>query len=100
MQSSEVEKDDEDDNQVDEGVFLQEIDQMLGSILLRGVKGIQRVFMLLHKVNFIGPDGEFDRKSEWFLEINGINLKQVLLVDGVDPAWTVSNNCVEIMTVL
>ncbi|CAH7669886.1 DNA-directed RNA polymerase II subunit RPB1 [Phakopsora pachyrhizi] len=79
MQSSEVEKDDEDDDQVDEDVFLREIDQMLGSISLRGVE-----------VNFIGPDGEFDRKSEW----------QVLSVDGVDPVRTVSNNCVEIMTVL
>ncbi|KAH9466080.1 hypothetical protein MJO29_007760 [Puccinia striiformis f. sp. tritici] len=99
MQSSEVEKDD-DEGQVEEDVFLREIDQMLGSISLRGVVGIQRVFMLQHNVNYITHTGEFERKTEWVLETDGINLKEVLCVDGVDPIRTVSNNCVEILTVL
>ncbi|KAH9819298.1 hypothetical protein DFH28DRAFT_887179 [Melampsora americana] len=98
MQSGEDK--DEDDDQVEEDVFLREIEQMLGSISLRGVEGIQRVFMLQHNRNYICSNGEFDRKTEWVLETDGINLKKVLCVDGVDPVRTVSNNCVEIMTVL
>ncbi|MBW0472812.1 hypothetical protein O181_012527 [Austropuccinia psidii MF-1] len=99
MQSSEIDKDDDDD-QVEEDVFLREIDQLLGGISLRGVEGIQRVFMLQHNVNYINTAGEFERKTEWVLETDGINLKQVLCVDGVDAVRTVSNNCVEIMAVL
>ncbi|KAA1106701.1 DNA-directed RNA polymerase II subunit rpb1 [Puccinia graminis f. sp. tritici] len=99
MQSSEADKDD-DEGQVEEDVFLREIDQMLGGISLRGVEGIQRVFMLQHNVNYINSSGEFERKTEWVLETDGINLKEVLCVDGVDPIRTVSNNCVEILTVL
>ncbi|KNZ48173.1 DNA-directed RNA polymerase [Puccinia sorghi] len=99
MQSSEADKDD-DEGQVEEDVFLREINQMLGSISLRGVEGIQRVFMLQHNVNYINHTGEFERKTEWVLETDGVNLKEVLCVDGVDPVRTVSNNCVEILTVL
>ncbi|PLW18081.1 hypothetical protein PCANC_01801 [Puccinia coronata f. sp. avenae] len=99
MQSAEIEKDD-DEAQVEEDVFLREISQMLGSISLRGVERIQRVFMLQHNVNYINSAGEFERKTEWVLETDGVNLKEVLCVDGVDPIRTVSNNCVEILTVL
>jgi DNA-directed RNA polymerase II subunit RPB1 len=64
------------------------------------VEGIQRAFIVEHKRNQINENGEFEQLSEWVVETDGINLKKVLTVDGVDPIRTTSNNCVEVLEVL
>lgn len=86
----------------DEDVFLKQLEtSMLSSIALRGVEGIDRVFMLQHKINRIDEvTGEFDNPVEWVLETDGINLRKVLCVDGVDSRRTTSNSCVEVLEVL
>lgn len=85
----------------EEDIFLKQLEtSMLSTISLRGVEGIERVFMLQHKRNVIADSGEFETPFEWVLETDGINLRKVLCVDGVDPKRTMSNSCVEVMEVL
>jgi DNA-directed RNA polymerase II subunit RPB1 len=94
--------DKEDGEEADEeDIFLKQLEtSMLSTISLRGVEGVERVFMLKHKRNVIQESGEFDTPVEWVLETDGINLRKVLCVDGVDARRTTSNSCVEIMEVL
>lgn len=85
----------------EEDIFLKQLEaSMLSTIALRGVEGVERVFMLQHKRNAIGETGEFEQPLEWVLETDGINLRKVLCVDGVDATRTISNSCVEVMEVL
>lgn len=85
----------------EEDIFLKQLEtSMLSTIALRGVEGIERVFMLQHKRNVITETGEYDNPTEWVLETDGINLRKVLCVDGVDARRTTSNSCVEILQVL
>lgn len=85
----------------EEDIFLKQLEtSMLSTISLRGVEGVERVFMLKHKKNVITESGEFDNPVEWVLETDGINLRKVLCVEGVDSTRTTSNSCVEIMEVL
>ncbi|KAK4057043.1 DNA-directed RNA polymerase II core subunit rpo21 [Microbotryomycetes sp. JL221] len=96
-----ADKNDDDDADDEEDVFLKQLEtSMLSSIALRGVEGIDRVFMLQHKQSQIQDNGEYDTPTEWVLETDGINLRKVLCVDGVDSRRTVSNSCVEILQVL
>lgn len=97
---NEVEKEDGEDAD-EEDIFLKQLEtSMLSTISLRGVEGVERVFMLKHKRNVIAESGEFDTPVEWVLETDGINLRKVLCVDGVDSSRTTSNSCVEILEVL
>ncbi|KAK4052414.1 DNA-directed RNA polymerase II core subunit rpo21 [Microbotryomycetes sp. JL201] len=96
-----ADKADDDEADDEEDVFLKQLEtSMLSSIALRGVEGIDRVFMLQHKRSQIQDNGEYDTPTEWVLETDGINLRKVLCVDGVDSRRTVSNSCVEILQVL
>ncbi|KAH8921889.1 beta and beta-prime subunits of DNA dependent RNA-polymerase [Atractiella rhizophila] len=96
-------KDDDDDIEIEEDIFLKQLEQsMLSSITLRGVEGVERVYMIKEKKVTITPAGEFNPAGdvEWVLETDGTNLRKVLCVDGVDSRRTVSNNCVEIFDTL
>ena len=75
---------------------------MLNSISLRGVPGIQRVFLLEHDKVVITEEGSISarKEKEWVLETDGVNLKTVMTVQGVDFKRTYSNSCVEIFNVL
>lgn len=97
--------DDKEDIDQSEDIFLKQVEQsMLSSVSLRGVEGIRRVFMVKQDKVEINPAGTHTTKSdnvqEWVLETDGINLKKVLCVDGVDFTRTTSNNCTEIFSVL
>ena len=94
-------KEDGGEEDDDEDIFLRQLEStMLSTISLRGVEGIERVFMLKHKRNVITESGEFDNPTEWVLETDGINLEKVLCVDGVDATRTYSNSIVEVLEVL
>jgi DNA-directed RNA polymerase II subunit RPB1 len=71
---------------------------------LRGVKGIERVFLQKHDKVVITADGSIkahdEEEKEWVLETDGVNLKTVMCIEGVDFKRTYSNNCVEIFNVL
>ncbi|TRM62440.1 hypothetical protein BD626DRAFT_499229 [Schizophyllum amplum] len=61
---------------VEEDVFLRQLENtMLNSIVLRGVKGIERVFLNEKDKTRINDDGTVGQDKEWVLETNGINLK-------------------------
>ncbi|TRM63029.1 hypothetical protein BD626DRAFT_497365 [Schizophyllum amplum] len=86
---------------VEEDVFLRQLENtMLNSIVLRGVKGIERVFLNEKDKTRINDDGTVGQDKEWVLETNGINLKAVMCIDGVDYTRTSSNNCVEVFNTL
>lgn len=99
---NEADHDKEDGEEAEEeDIFLKQLEtSMLSTISLRGVEGIERVFMLKHKRNVISDTGEFETPTEWVLETDGINLRKVLCVEGVDASRTMSNSCVEVMEVL
>lgn len=97
------EKDEDGLGNVEEDVFLRQLETtMLNSVNLRGVKDIRRVFLMKRKKISITKDGMIDSKGdeEWVLETDGVNLKTVMCIDGVDFKRTYSNSCVEIFQVL
>lgn len=92
------EKDADED---EEDMLLKQLETtMLDDVSLGGIEGIERVFMVEKPKQIIGPAGDLTRQDEWVLEAEGINLKKVLCLDGVDPVRTYSNSCVEITEVL
>ncbi|TEB31016.1 beta and beta-prime subunits of DNA dependent RNA-polymerase [Coprinellus micaceus] len=99
-----LEKDEDEDGMgVEEDIFLRQLEStMLNSVNLRGVKGINRVFLTpSEKVIIDGESAIHKQKDEeWILETDGTNLKAVMTVDDVDASRTYSNNCVEVFNVL
>lgn len=85
----------------EEDTLLKQLEStMLEDVSLGGIEGIHRVFMVQKPKNLIGPAGDLTRQDEWVLEAEGINLKKVLCLDGVDPVRTYSNSPVEITEAL
>ncbi|KAF7340221.1 DNA-directed RNA polymerase subunit [Mycena venus] len=96
-------KDDDGMGSIEEDIFLRQLENtMLNSVSLRGVKDIRKVFLLQHDKTVIEDDGSINvrKKEEWVLETEGVNLKTVMCIDGVDFKRTYSNNCVEVFNVL
>ncbi|KAL1914514.1 DNA-directed RNA polymerase II subunit RPB1 [Calcarisporiella thermophila] len=103
MHEDGMEKDEgmDESGRIEEDVFLRRIESnMLSSISLRGIEGIERVFMVEKSQVVRREDGTFDKVNEWVLETTGSNLQKVLCQEGVDHRRTYSNNCLEIMDVL
>ncbi|KAJ7831990.1 hypothetical protein B0H13DRAFT_2430133 [Mycena leptocephala] len=75
---------------------------MLDFVSLGEVKGVRRAFLLQYNRAGFEADGSSNTRNqmEWVLETEGINLKAVIGMDGVDYKRTYSNNCVEIFNVL
>lgn len=85
----------------DEDMFLKRIEgTLLDQVELGGITGIVRVFISEGKKVVLSQAGEYDQEMEWFLETDGINLREVLAVDGVDAIRTYSNNCYEVFETL
>ncbi|KAK8854811.1 hypothetical protein IAR55_003550 [Kwoniella newhampshirensis] len=85
----------------DEDMFLKRIEgTLLDQVELGGITGIQRVFISEGKKVVLSQQGEYDQEKEWFLETDGINLKEVMAIDGVDAFRTYSNNCYEVYETL
>lgn len=98
-----MDKDEEGVAAVEEDMFLRQLENtMLNSVSLRGVDDIRRVFLIKHDKVTISPEGVIDTKGdkEWVLETDGVNLKKVMCIEGVDFRRTYSNSCVEIFKVL
>ncbi|KAG6853308.1 DNA-directed RNA polymerase II subunit rpb1 [Blastosporella zonata] len=93
-------KDDEDEK-VEEDQFLRALETtMLNSVSLRGVKGVKRVFLMEQDKVIVDTQGSIEKEKEWVLETDGVNLKTVMCIDGVDFKRTYSNSCVEVFNVL
>ncbi|CAG8462663.1 13152_t:CDS:2 [Cetraspora pellucida] len=100
-----IDKESTDDSghKIEEDVFLKRVENnMLTTIGLRGIKGINRVYLTESKKTriCINDSGKIIKDDETILETDGTNLQEVLNVDHVDYKRTYSNNCVEIMQVL
>lgn len=94
---------DEESGAFEEDTFLRQLENtMLNSVSLRGVEGIKRVFLSQAEKTYVAEDGSIKttKDEEWMLETDGVNLKAVMSIDGVDYSRTYSNNCVEIFRVL
>ncbi|KAG7904960.1 hypothetical protein KL907_003176 [Ogataea polymorpha] len=91
---------DEEEEETEDGLLKALEAQMLESISLRGISGISRVFMMKYDKTYIDETGDFAKKEEWVLETDGVNLADVLAVEGVDTTRTYSNSFVEILFVL
>ncbi|KAL0955363.1 hypothetical protein HGRIS_001611 [Hohenbuehelia grisea] len=94
---------DEDGMATEEDIFLRQLENtMLNSVSLRGVPGIQRVFLVEHDKITITAEGSIEarQEKEWVLETDGVNLKTVMCIEGVDFTRTYSNSCVEVFNVL
>ena len=75
-------------------------DQLLQNIVLRGVKGINKV--VLRKVidNMIEHNGLYKKQDIWVLDTIGTNLLDVLGLNYIDNTRTTSNDIIEIYNVL
>ncbi|BFZ54625.1 DNA-directed RNA polymerase II core subunit rpo21 [Savitreella phatthalungensis] len=90
-----------DEEDIEEDVLLRNIEShMLESIDLRGIRGVDRVFLIEHKRVHLSEAGTFERTPEWVLETDGINLAEVMAIEGVDASRTYSNSFVEVLQVL
>ena len=85
----------------EEDLLLKQLEaSMLDDVSLGGIEGVSRAFLVEKPRPLIRESGDLTTQDEWILETDGINLKKVLCVDGVDPIRTYSNSCVEITEVL
>ena len=75
-------------------------DQLLNNIILRGVKGINKVILRKIKDNLIENNGSYITKEIWVLDTVGTNLLEILGLDFIDSSKTFSNDIVEIYNVL
>jgi len=102
IRNDDEEKFREEDEQQEEDKFLKDLEQsMLMEIDLSGVKGISKVFMDdKSKRTFIKEDGTYDKRTEWVLRTEGINLLQVLSCEGVDHTRSSSNSICEIIATM
>jgi DNA-directed RNA polymerase beta' subunit len=75
-------------------------DQLLQNIVLRGVKGINKV--ILRKVidNMVEHNGLYKKQDIWVLDTVGTNLLDVLGLNYIDNTRTISNDIIEIYNVL
>jgi DNA-directed RNA polymerase II subunit RPB1 len=76
---------------------------MLDTVVLRGVQGVRRAFVSSDLLMYEKEDGALvrsktdERCKEWYLDTDGVNLRDVLSVEGVDPTRTTCNHFGEIM---
>tara|TARA_B110000971_G_C20039904_1_gene517321 strand:- start:5422 stop:9918 length:4497 start_codon:yes stop_codon:yes gene_type:complete len=75
-------------------------EQLLHNIILRGVKGINKVIVRKIKDNMVETNGIYIKQDIWVLDTVGTNLLSVLALDYIDNTRTFSNDIVEIYNVL
>jgi DNA-directed RNA polymerase beta' subunit len=75
-------------------------DQLLQNIVLRGIKGINKVILRKIKDNVVENSGVYKKQDIWVLDTVGTNMMDILALDYIDPTRTFSNDIVEIFHVL
>ncbi|KAE9397212.1 beta and beta-prime subunits of DNA dependent RNA-polymerase [Gymnopus androsaceus JB14] len=91
-----ADKDEDGTETLEEDIFLRPVGEHYAELC------IKRVFLTRHDMIETKEDGSIvvEKEKEWVLETDGINLKTVMCIDGVDFTRTYSNSCVEIFNVL
>lgn len=97
-------KKDDDDLEDPPDESLKRLEQhMLDEVILRGIKGASRAFVSSEIIMRYDPDGSIVKQKsdplckEWYLDTDGVNLKETLAVEGVDSTRTTCNHFGEIM---
>jgi len=75
-------------------------DQLLQNVVLRGIKGINKVILRKILDNMVEVNGLYKKQDIWVLDTIGTNLLDVLGLDFIDNTRTLSNDIVEIYNVL
>ena len=75
-------------------------DNLLNSIVLRGVSGITNVLPRKVQNTVVKTDDKFVQKDIWVLDTTGTNLRDILSYDFIDNKRTFSNDIKEIFNVL
>jgi DNA-directed RNA polymerase II subunit RPB1 len=75
-------------------------EQLLQNVVLRGIKGIDKVILRKIKDNMVENNGVYKKQDIWVLDTIGTNLLDVLGLDYIDKNRTFSNDIVEIYNVL
>jgi DNA-directed RNA polymerase beta' subunit len=75
-------------------------DQILKNVVLRGIKGIEKVILRKIIDNMVEHNGVYKKEDIWVLDTIGTNLLDVLGLDFIDNTRTISNDIVEIFNIL
>ena len=75
-------------------------EQLLQNVVLRGIKGINKVILRKILDNMIESNGLYKKQEIWVLDTIGTNLLDVLGLDFIDTTRTFSNDIVEIYNIL
>ena len=75
-------------------------DQLLQNVVLRGIKGINKVILRKIRDNVVEQNGIFKKQDIWVLDTIGTNLLEILGIDYIDNTKTFSNDIVEIYNTL
>jgi DNA-directed RNA polymerase II subunit RPB1 len=75
-------------------------EQLLQNVVLRGIKGIDKVILRKIKDNMVENNGVYKKQDIWVLDTIGTNLLDVLGLEYIDNNRTFSNDIVEIYNVL
>ena len=75
-------------------------DELLGRLILRGIKGIDRVIPRKVSDEVVSSDGRYERQDVWVLDTVGTNLLGLLALDYIDVERTITNDIQEVYRVL
>ena len=75
-------------------------DQLLQNVVLRGIKGINKVILRKVVDKMVEHNGVYKKEDIWVLDTIGTNLLDVLGLNFIDNKRTMSNDIVEIYNVL
>jgi DNA-directed RNA polymerase II subunit RPB1 len=75
-------------------------DQLLQNIVLRGIKGIDKVILRKVKDTVFEKNGIYKKEDIWVLDTVGTNMLDVLALDYIDNTRLISNDIVEVFNVL
>ena len=75
-------------------------ENLLNNIVLRGVKGINKVVLRKVVDGLVEKNGSYDRQESWVLDTVGTNLLGLLALDYIDTTRTYTNDIQEVYRVL
>ena len=75
-------------------------DQILQNVVLRGIKGIDKVIIRKIKNSLVESNGQYKKQDVWVLDTIGTNMLDILAIDYIDGSRTFSNDIAEIYNVL
>ncbi|KAI5367743.1 Putative RNA polymerase, alpha subunit, RNA polymerase Rpb1, domain 3, RNA polymerase Rpb1, domain 7 [Septoria linicola] len=96
--TNQADKEEEGNESSEDDTLKQLSEHMLDNVVLRGVSGVRRVFVSKDLSMVEEADGKLVKSKndkaceEWYLDTDGINLKDVLAVEGVDSTRTTCNH--------